>query len=89
VPLVCMPMGRDQNDTATRVVARHAGVRVKPTAKPAEIRAALERVLGDSRYQAGARALRDAFAREASEVDAVALIEELAPSREHGVSRAS
>jgi MGT family glycosyltransferase len=31
VPLVCIPMGRDQNDTAARVVEAGAGVRLRPT----------------------------------------------------------
>ncbi len=77
VPLVCMPMGRDQNDTAARVVARHAGVRLKPTAPEAKIRRAVAAVLADRSYTAGAQALRDAIAREAKEVDATALLEQL------------
>lgn len=89
VPLVCMPMGRDQNDTAARVVARRAGVRVKPTASVQAIRGAVETVLRDPQYAAGAASLRDAFAREAREVEPVALLEELAPQPPQGVSRAS
>jgi UDP:flavonoid glycosyltransferase YjiC (YdhE family) len=30
VPIVCIPMGRDQNDTAARVVHVGAGVRLRP-----------------------------------------------------------
>jgi UDP:flavonoid glycosyltransferase YjiC (YdhE family) len=90
VPLVCMPMGRDQDDTAARVVARGAGVRIKPKVAPAAIRKALETVLGDARYAEGARRLRDAIAREQREIDQVALLEALAPSgRQVAVDRAS
>ena len=35
VPLVCIPMGRDQLDVAARVVYPGAGVRLRPSAKPA------------------------------------------------------
>ena len=80
VPLVCMPMGRDQNDTAARVVYRGAGVRIKPTASPASIRNAVETVLRDLQYAAGARALRDAIAREQRETDVASLLEDIAPA---------
>ncbi len=53
-PLVCAPLGRDQGDNAARVVARGAGVRIRPGARPAKIAAAVSRVLGDPRYAEGA-----------------------------------
>lgn len=76
-PLVCLPMGRDQNDTAVRVVHRGAGVRLEPTASEAEIRSAVSEVIGDGRYRAAAKALGDAIARRAGCADAVPLIEGL------------
>jgi MGT family glycosyltransferase len=79
VPLVCLPMGRDQNDTAARVVHRGAGVRLEPTASAAAIRRAVQAVLHEPRFRAGAATLRDAIAREATTTDVVALIEEVAP----------
>lgn len=91
VPLVCVPMGRDQNDVAARVFARGAGVRIKPTASAAAIRRAVETVLREPRFREGARALRDTMAAEARVADPIALVEELDP--EHGrkseVNRAS
>src|SRR5262249_37727064 len=47
VPIVGVPMGRDQNDTAARVVARGVGVRVAMDASADKIRAAISRVLQD------------------------------------------
>ncbi len=79
VPLVCMPMGRDQNDTAARVVDRGCGVRLKPTASPAAIEKAVRRVL-EPRFAEGARRMRDAIAREAKEIDAATVLEELGPA---------
>jgi MGT family glycosyltransferase len=54
VPLVCVPMGRDQLDVAARVVYAGAGVRLRPSAKPAAIRAAVERVIGESSFRTAA-----------------------------------
>jgi len=63
VPLLCMPMGRDQNDIAQRVVHRGAGLRLTPTAKVAAIRTAVETLLKETRYKEGAdnlgRAIRE------------------------------
>jgi UDP:flavonoid glycosyltransferase YjiC (YdhE family) len=90
VPLVCMPMGRDQNDTAARVAHHGAGVRLKPTARPAAIRRALEAVLREPSYRSAAQRLRDRIADEARRVDPVAVLEELVPgARKVSVSRAS
>jgi MGT family glycosyltransferase len=81
VPLVCMPMGRDQNDTAARVVHRGAGVRLDPKASVDRIRAAIGEVLDDPRYREAARRLGDAIRRGEGCVDPVAELEGLAASR--------
>src|SRR5262249_13345477 len=81
VPLVCMPMGRDQNDTAARVVFRGAGVRIKPSAPPAAIRRAVERVIGDSKYHQAALQLRNDIDRDVGADDVVAEIERVASRR--------
>ena len=43
VPLVCMPMGRDQPDVAARVIHAGAGLRLRPGSRP---RACAERSSG-------------------------------------------
>jgi MGT family glycosyltransferase len=78
IPLVCLPMGRDQFDVAARVVHAGAGVRLRPGARPAAIRAAVERVLRDPQFRAaaqrlGAQMLADASAhRGITELEALA-----------------
>jgi MGT family glycosyltransferase len=54
VPLVCIPMGRDQPDVAARVVYHGAGVRLRPSAKPDAIRSAVERVISEPSFRAAA-----------------------------------
>jgi UDP:flavonoid glycosyltransferase YjiC (YdhE family) len=71
VPLVCLPMGRDQNDVAARVVYRGAGLRLSASAKVAPIRAALERVLGEPGFRASAQKLGEAVRRDAAASTAV------------------
>ncbi|HEX8693557.1 MAG TPA: glycosyltransferase [Longimicrobium sp.] len=57
VPLLCLPMGRDQDDNAARVVARGAGLRLSPRAGPPRISAAVRRLLGEPGFRAQAERL--------------------------------
>ncbi len=63
VPLVCTPISRDQPLNAERVAAVGAGVALPVDATAAQIGAALEEVLGDSSYRAGAEAMAEAGRR--------------------------
>jgi UDP:flavonoid glycosyltransferase YjiC (YdhE family) len=74
LPLLCLPMGRDQNDIAARVVARGAGLRLPASATPAEIRVALGRLLVEPSFQTAARALGRAIT---AEIACSHLVEEL------------
>lgn len=77
VPLLCLPMGRDQDDNAARVFARGAGLRLPPSAKPPRIAAALRRLLDEPAFRANAerlgRVIRDDVAadRAVQELEAV------------------
>jgi MGT family glycosyltransferase len=64
VPIVAMPMGRDQNDNAARIEYHGAGLRLEPTAAPGRIAAALQRVLSEPAFAANARQLAKAIAAE-------------------------
>lgn len=74
LPLVCLPMGRDQDDTAARVVHHGAGVRLRPSASTSAVRAAVTRVLQHEHYRVAARRLAGAIAAES---DASTLVTEL------------
>src|SRR3954451_9118980 len=67
VPLVCMPMGRDQRDNSVRVLRLGAGVRVPKQASPDRIAAAVSRVLAESGYAQAARRFAAVLAAEAAD----------------------
>ena len=85
VPVVCMPMGRDQNDNAARVTARGAGVRVSPKASATAIRKAVVKVLGNESYLNAARPLGERILKDARQSLAAEILEEIAC--EAGVAR--
>lgn len=66
VPLLCLPMGRDQNDNAARVVARGAGLRLSPAAKPDQIAAAVQQLIDKPEFRAGAARLSRHIERDAA-----------------------
>lgn len=76
VPLVCIPSGRDQPDNAVRVVEAGAGIRLRPSARPARIRAAIERALSEPQFRDGARRMQTAFLRDGTGA-AVTTLEEM------------
>lgn len=78
VPLVCIPMGRDQHDTAARVVHAGAGVRIGAKASARRIARAVAEVLDDARYASRARELARAIAAERSSADVADELEQLA-----------
>jgi MGT family glycosyltransferase len=78
VPLVCVPMGRDQNEIARRVQVAGAGVTVRPGASSRAIAAAIRRVLRDPSYRRAAGRLADAIASETETDRAVAELEDMA-----------
>jgi MGT family glycosyltransferase len=81
VPLVCIPMGRDQNDVAARVVHAGAGLRLGRDADEATIAAAVREALTDPALIAGAARLADLIWEEIAADRAVAELEALAVSR--------
>jgi UDP:flavonoid glycosyltransferase YjiC (YdhE family) len=64
VPLVCLPISRDQPDVAARVTWHGAGVRLSSRSSPARIATAVQRILSDPAPRAAARRLADRIAAE-------------------------
>jgi MGT family glycosyltransferase len=78
LPLVCIPMGRDQNDVAARVVARGAGLRLSQNTTIPALLHAIQRVLEEPEFRAQAYYLAQAIAEETRRPLAAEALEELA-----------
>jgi MGT family glycosyltransferase len=66
VPLVCIPMGRDQHANTTRVLRVGAGVRVGKRASASQVTAAIRYVLDEPAFTANARHVAQMLATEAA-----------------------
>jgi MGT family glycosyltransferase len=88
VPVVAIPLGREQPDNAARVVAAGVGVALKPKAKAGAIRAAVADVLATASYGEAARRMGAAIHAEMETDRAVAELEALvAGTRSEAVAR--
>ena len=82
VPLVCLPMGRDQPDVSARVVHAGAGLRLFPIARPAAILRAVERVINEPPFRAAAQRVGAQLVADAELAMGVAELEALAERSE-------
>jgi UDP:flavonoid glycosyltransferase YjiC (YdhE family) len=74
LPLLVLPMGRDQGDNAARVEAKGAGLRLPPTASEQEIASAVASLILEPRFRLAARRLGAAIA---ADIDGAALVREM------------
>ena len=81
VPMLVIPHGRDQGDNAARVVARGAGLSLPPSASVAELRASVQRLLGEPAFRSAAHTLGEAVAAEARDSTLIDELEALAGSK--------
>jgi len=78
VPLLCLPMGRDQHDNAARVAHRGAGLTLPADASPDTITAAVRRLLDEPAFKAAAETLGSAIRADEAVRDAATVLEALA-----------
>ncbi len=64
VPLLVIPMGRDQGDNAARVAARGAGLALTDGTTEEQIIAAVQRLITEPHFQEAATRLGDAISRD-------------------------
>ncbi|HLW55281.1 MAG TPA: glycosyltransferase [Candidatus Angelobacter sp.] len=82
VPLLCLPMGRDQNDNAARVVARGAGLRLNRKAGGEQIRKAVHQLVNAQEFRVKAQELGQRITHDARNSSAVSTLEEVAMNSE-------
>lgn len=64
VPLLILPMGRDQNENAARVTYHGAGLQLDPASEAATIAAAIARLIHEPDFTKGARRMAEALRAE-------------------------
>jgi UDP:flavonoid glycosyltransferase YjiC (YdhE family) len=74
VPLLILPMGRDQGANAMRVEAKGAGLRLPPTASEAAIASAAARLIFEPNFRLAARRLGEAIK---ADIDRAGLVQEM------------
>jgi UDP:flavonoid glycosyltransferase YjiC (YdhE family) len=77
LPLLCIPIGRDQSDIAARVRWHGAGLSMRPNSSDTKMRAALHRVLSDASFREAAEQMRDAIQNDLGTARGVAELEAL------------
>jgi len=82
IPLLMLPLGRDQHVNASRVAELGAGIRLPADAGPERIRAALATMLRDPCFAASASRLADRIARDRPDRRAADALEHAAHSRD-------
>jgi UDP:flavonoid glycosyltransferase YjiC (YdhE family) len=74
VPLLIIPMGRDQGDNAARVEFKGAGLRLPPTASETEIASAAARLILEPDFRLAAQQLGEAIK---ADIDGARLVQEM------------
>jgi MGT family glycosyltransferase len=78
VPLICIPIGRDQPGNAARVVYHKVGLRLNQKASVTDIRGAVQKVIHDVSYHENARRLGKIILEDAQNMTGVQELEEVA-----------
>jgi MGT family glycosyltransferase len=77
VPLVCLPMGRDQGDNAAKVAYHKAGIALSANAGVRKIYNAVLSILNNPSYRENARILGEKINSDTEKCDLVAEVEQL------------
>jgi len=81
LPVVVMPLGRDQKDNGARVEVADAGLSLPQNASPARIAVTIRRVLEEPGFREGARRMAAIIGRDIKEDRAIVEMEALTTRR--------
>jgi len=59
VPLICMPMGRDQDNNAVKVKYHGCGLKLKPGSSSEKIKKAMQKILKDNLFKTNAQSFQE------------------------------
>jgi MGT family glycosyltransferase len=82
LPLICLPMGRDQNDNATKVAYHGCGINLSKKSSPKKIESAVKEILGNPIFTAKAQKIGQAILEDFQSERGVAELENLVLNRE-------
>lgn len=82
LPILCMPMGRDQDDNAIKVKMKGCGLNLSPKATAVKIRKAVKKILGDKNFLTNAKKMRTLIREKAETSDPVEAIDTLLSIKE-------
>jgi MGT family glycosyltransferase len=77
VPMVCLPMGRDQGDNAAKVAYHGVGIALTAKAAPDKITSSVKKILGDPNYKNKATQLGEKIIRDSKIGNIVTELESL------------
>lgn len=80
VPLICLPMGRDQDDNAVKIAYHGCGLKLKPGSGSVKIKKAIQKILMDKRFKKNAQNFQKELKNTPYEHEMIKRIENLKTS---------
>jgi MGT family glycosyltransferase len=77
VPLICMPIGRDQDDNAVKTNYHGCGLKLKPGSSSTKINKAIQKILKDNRYKNNAQIFQKELEDKSCQQGMIERIEDL------------
>jgi MGT family glycosyltransferase len=89
VPLICMPMGRDQDDNAEKVNYHGCGLKLKPGSNSGKVNNAIHKILMDKRFKRNAQIFQEQLKNKSFQQEMIEKIEYLSVPHNQKVEQSS